>query len=135
MKVFFALLSGLLFGLGLIVSGMVRPDVVLGFLDPLGRWDPSLALVMIGALAVAFPGFALARRAGQEGACAPSARLDGRLVLGAALFGVGWGMAGYCPGPALASLAAGQMPALVILAGMLAGMGFWPLIERRIRAK
>lgn len=124
-----ALLAGALFGLGLAISGMTDPDKVLNFLDLAGRWDPSLALVMGGALAVSMPGFAWARgRARGLSDIAPSqppshspSRIDGRLLLGSALFGIGWGIAGYCPGPALASLAHGTTEALVFVAALLAG--------------
>lgn len=121
-----ALAAGLLFGCGLVVSGMVDPAKVLGFLDVAGDWDPSLACVMAGAIPVAALGFALARRLGRPVAPPPRA-IDGRLLGGAALFGVGWGLAGYCPGPALASLGFGLwQPALFVLA-MLAGMGLFRL--------
>ena len=108
-SILLALAAGLLFGLGLAVSGMTDPDKVLNFLDLFGRWDPSLALVMGGALAVSVPGFAWVRRRGNSVlgdalADAPSPRLDARLLAGSGLFGIGWGIAGYCPGPALASL-------------------------------
>ncbi|QNP39784.1 DUF6691 family protein [Lysobacter solisilvae (ex Woo and Kim 2020)] len=124
-RIAFALLAGLLFGLGLAVSGMTDPNKVLNFLDLAGRWDPSLALVMGGALAVTLPGYAWLRRRGcsYDGDAlppAPSPRLDPRLLVGSALFGIGWGIAGYCPGPALANLLhAGE--ALVFVAAMLAG--------------
>jgi uncharacterized protein len=120
-----ALLSGALFGLGLAVSGMTNPDKVLNFLDLAGSWDPSLALVMGGALAVSVPGFAWLRRrgrtlAGEALPPAPSPRIDGRLLAGSALFGIGWGIAGYCPGPVLANLAHAR-EAIVFVAAMLAG--------------
>jgi uncharacterized membrane protein YedE/YeeE len=106
----FASFAGLLFGLGLAVSGMTDPDKVLNFLDLAGRWDPSLALVMGGALVVTVPGFAWLRRRGRtlDGAALPippAGRIDARLVAGSLVFGIGWGIAGYCPGPALANLA------------------------------
>jgi uncharacterized membrane protein YedE/YeeE len=109
-RIAFATLAGLLFGLGLAVSGMTDPDKVLNFLDLAGRWDPSLALVMGGALVVTVPGFAWLRRRGctLDGAALPippTGRIDARLVAGGLLFGIGWGIAGYCPGPALANLA------------------------------
>lgn len=122
----FALFAGALFGLGLAVSGMTNPDKVLNFLDITGQWDPSLALVMGAALAVSIPGFAWVRRHSTTTACGdplqlPTAkRIDGRLLAGSALFGIGWGIAGYCPGPALANLAhAGE--AIAFVAAMLAG--------------
>lgn len=102
--------SGLLFGVGLAVSGMVDPLKVLGFLDVMGDWDPTLAFVMGGALAVTLPAFAAARSrtvavCGDPMAIPRGGRIDGRLLLGAALFGIGWGLAGYCPGPSFAGLA------------------------------
>ncbi|MEP6906750.1 MAG: DUF6691 family protein, partial [Pseudoxanthomonas sp.] len=108
-RLMIACLSGLLFGLGLAISGMTDPDKVLNFLDVAGSWDPSLALVMGAALAVALPGFAWVDRRGRSFThaplpAAPSPRIDARLLWGSALFGAGWGIAGYCPGPALANL-------------------------------
>lgn len=124
-RIVFALAAGSLFGLGLAVSGMTNPDKVLNFLDPAGQWDPSLALVMGGALAVSVPGFAWLRRRGRTLAGdalppAPSPRIDWRLVAGTALFGIGWGIAGYCPGPALANLAHAR-EAVVFVIAMLVG--------------
>ena len=124
-RIAIALLAGALFGLGLAVSGMTDPDKVLDFLDVAGRWDPSLALVMGGALLVAIPGFAWARKrraslCGDPLPAPPRTGIDARLLGGSALFGIGWGIAGYCPGPALANLAhAGEAIAFVI--AMLAG--------------
>lgn len=131
-----ALLSGLIFGLGLLVSGMADPGKVLGFLDLAGDWDPSLALVMGGAVAVGLLAFALAKRRGAtylgEPLQLPGSRaIDRRLVLGSTLFGIGWGIAGFCPGPALASLGTGSPKALLFVVGMLAGMGIFALLERR----
>lgn len=120
-------LLGLLFGIGLIVSGMADPAKVLGFLDPLGRWDPSLAFVMAGAVLVAFVGYRLAFRRGRP-LLAPSFQLptrtyiDQRLVVGAGLFGIGWGLGGFCPGPALVSLGLGSPGVLVFVPAMLLGM-------------
>ena len=127
MRVFSSLLAGLLFGLGLILSGMSNPAKVIGFLDLGGNWDPSLACVMGGAILVGLVAFRLARERGTallgEPMRVPGARgIDRKLVLGSLVFGVGWGLAGYCPGPALVSLASGgQQPLLFVLA-MLAGM-------------
>src|SRR3954466_34772 len=103
-----SLLCGLLFGAGLLISGMVQPAKVLGFLDIFGAWDPSLAVVMIAALAVSTPGFALVRNHAQpmlapECLWPAKTDVDHRLVMGSALFGVGWGLVGLCPGPALES--------------------------------
>lgn len=131
-KALFALLSGLLFGVGLAVSGMTSPDKVIGFLNVTGRWDPSLAAVMGAALLVATPLFALASRRGRalSGAvlCSPASQvIDRKLVGGAVLFGIGWGLAGLCPGPALINLAARPLPVGVFLAAMVAGL----LLSRR----
>jgi len=128
-----AALAGLVFGLGLLVSGMADPQKVLGFLDIAGTWDPSLALVMGGAIALGLPGFALARRRSRSLLGAPMqlpARqtIDAPLLFGSALFGIGWGLAGYCPGPALVGTAAGLGSAAIFSAAMLAGMllyGLW----------
>jgi len=120
-----ALASGLLFGFGLALSQMTDPDKVLNFLDVGGHWDPSLGLVMGGALLVTLPGFAWVRRRAraQPGPAtqAPAARIDRRLLAGSALFGIGWGIAGYCPGPALANLARGSGEAVVVVLSLLAG--------------
>jgi len=131
----FALVAGLVFGIGLLVSGMVNPAKVLGFLDLAGRWDPSLALVMAGAIAIGAIGFAVAsgRTTTVLGTpmLLPSARaIDRRLVVGGAVFGVGWGLAGFCPGPALVALGTGNLKALVFIAAMVAGMLAFEWIER-----
>ena len=138
MIAFASLLAGLVFGLGLIVSGMANPAKVLGFLDLAGHWDPSLAFVMAGAIAVGAVAFAVANRRALSFLGAqmrlPSARhIDRRLVLGSVLFGIGWGVAGFCPGPALVSLGMGEIKALVFVAAMLVGMGAFELFERRKR--
>jgi uncharacterized membrane protein YedE/YeeE len=130
-----AFIAGLVFGIGLIVSGLVNPAKVLGFLDLAGRWDPSLALVMGGAIAVGGIAFYAAgqRRMTLLGTpmLLPTARaIDGRLIFGSVLFGVGWGLAGFCPGPALVALGAGYMKALVFVAAMVAGMLMFEWIER-----
>lgn len=128
-------LVGLLFGLGLILSGMTDPGKVLGFLDLAGLWDPSLAFVMGGAIAVGALAFAVAKKRTRSflgGVMhVPTARdIDKRLVLGSLLFGVGWGLAGFCPGPAIVSAAAGQPKAMVFIAAMLAGMWLFEMLER-----
>ncbi len=135
MFVLSSLLAGLVFGLGLIVSGMANPAKVLGFLDLAGPWDPSLALVMGGAISVGFFAFLLARNRARSILGAemklPNARhIDRRLVLGSALFGMGWGVAGFCPGPGLVALGMGESKALVFVAAMLAGMAVFELIEK-----
>ena len=135
-----ALISGLLFGLGLAISGMFDPAKVLGFLDiaaiASGGWDPSLAFVMAGGLAVTVPAFQIARRWRQPVAAAefqtPRAQgLDVRLLLGALLFGIGWGLVGYCPGPALAALAFAVPGTIVFVLAMVAGMLLQAGLTRR----
>jgi len=131
-----SLLAGLVFGLGLIVSGMANPAKVLGFLDLAGAWDPSLALVMAGAIAVGLVAFLAARNRTVSllGAAMklPTARhIDRRLVLGSLLFGIGWGIAGFCPGPGLVALGMGEAKAVVFIAAMLVGMAVFELVERR----
>lgn len=135
MYVLSAFASGLVFGIGLIVSGMVNPAKVLGFLDLAGAWDPSLALVMAGAVAVGTVAFALAQRRATTlfgtPMALPTARvLDRRLVFGSLVFGVGWGLAGFCPGPALVALGVGKLKAVVFVAAMLAGMAVFEVAER-----
>lgn len=130
-----ALIAGLLFGWGLIGSGMTNPSKVLGFLDLAGAWDPSLAFVMGGALPVAALAFYVARQRsksvlGNPIALPASTRIDRRLVLGALTFGAGWGLAGFCPGPALASLAYGGAKPAVFCIAMLAGMALFEVVER-----
>jgi hypothetical protein len=131
-----ALLAGLIFGLGLLLSGMCDPSKVLGFLDLAGNWDPSLAFVMGGAIAVAAPAFAWAKRHQRSLLDArivipAGTRIDGRLLLGSAAFGIGWGLAGFCPGPALVSAAGGYGNALIFAAAMAAGMLLYSLTQRR----
>jgi uncharacterized membrane protein YedE/YeeE len=136
MAVFTSLLAGLVFGVGLILSGMADPGKVLGFLDLAGLWDPSLALVMVGAIAVGLVAFTVAGSRTKSllglDLKLPTARhIDRRLVGGSLLFGVGWGVAGFCPGPALAVLGMGELKAAVFVAAMLLGMGLFELLERR----
>lgn len=140
MKTISAALAGLVFGLGLILSGMSNPAKVLGFLDLAGRWDPSLALVMAGAVAVGALGFAWARKRsaslfGEPMRLPTATRIDRRLLLGSLTFGVGWGLAGYCPGPALASLLQGDIEPWLFVLAMLAGMALFELIERARAAR
>jgi hypothetical protein len=128
MKQIFALLSGLVFGLGLILSGMANPAKVLNFLDVFGTWDPSLAFVMGGAIAVTAPGFALLFRNwntpyfGRTFHVPTRNDLDPKLLTGAAIFGVGWGLGGFCPGPALTALPVAATGTLIFVPFMLAGM-------------
>ncbi|NLD14963.1 MAG: hypothetical protein GX665_07730 [Gammaproteobacteria bacterium] len=130
-------LLGLLFGLGLIISGMSNPAKVQGFLDLAGHWDPSLALVMGGAVGVGLLGFTLVVRRGRSllgGVLQLPTKtlIDRRLVIGSALFGIGWGLAGICPGPALVLPGAGQLvKGGVFIAAMLAGMLLFSLFKRR----
>jgi uncharacterized membrane protein YedE/YeeE len=130
-----AFLAGLLFGSGLILSGMTNPAKVLAFLDLAGQWDPSLAFVMVGAILVAALAFRVAGARARPlfGASVhlPAARhIDRRLVLGSLVFGLGWGLVGYCPGPALAALAVGGRPTLIFVAAMVAGMALFEVVER-----
>ena len=137
MKALSAFAAGLVFGVGLIVSGMTDPGKVIGFLDVAGNWDPSLAFVMGGAIFVGFFAFALAQRRAKTffgGAMhLPHNRdIDKRLVAGSALFGIGWGLAGFCPGPALVSFSSGQEKAAIFVAAMLGGMLIFTAAERLI---
>lgn len=134
-----ALAAGLIFGLGLILSGMTDPSKIIGFLDLAGRWDPSLAFVMGGAVLVGMVAFRFSR--GREKSLLgdvlrlPTARqIDRRLVLGGLAFGTGWGLAGYCPGPALVAAAQGGTQALIFVAAMLAGMAVYE-VQDRLAAK
>lgn len=122
-----ALVSGLIFGLGLSLSGMLDPMRVQGFLDVFGAWDPSLAFVLGGAVIVAFIGVAVSRRlkkpAFEAAFHLPGTQgIDQRLVVGSALFGIGWGIAGFCPGPALSALALGKVEIVVFVMTMVLGM-------------
>ncbi len=127
MNIFFALLSGLLFGIGLIVSGMANPAKVMGFLDITRVWDPSLAFVMGGAISVGFFAFRMAAKrkrplCGDKMHLPTANHIDKRLVGGALLFGIGWGLAGICPGPGLVLLGAGLSQGVIFVLAMLAGM-------------
>ncbi len=142
MRIIAALLSGLVFGFGLALSGMLNPVRVLGFLDLAGAWDPSLGFVLAGAVVVSAGGYLVSRRLARP-ALAPtfdipaSRRIDLRLVGGAALFGIGWGMAGFCPGPAIASLSLGYGKSVLFVAAMLVGMAafrFMPAAPRACHA-
>jgi uncharacterized protein len=132
-----AFAAGLVFGIGLILSGMTDPGKVIGFLDLAGRWDPSLAFVMGGAIVVGTFAFALAGRRGRTflgGALQLPARrdIDARLVSGSVVFGIGWGLAGFCPGPALVAFGAGINQAAIFVAAMLGGMVIYDAAERLI---
>ncbi|WP_426783656.1 DUF6691 family protein [Pseudomonas atacamensis] len=131
-----AFLAGLLFGVGLLLAGMANPTKVLAFLDVAGAWDFSLALVMVGAIATAIGPLTWARRQrksvlGNPMQLPARKELDRRLVGGSLLFGVGWGIAGICPGPAVTILLTGHWQAMVFVLAMLAGMGLFTLLETR----
>jgi uncharacterized membrane protein YedE/YeeE len=133
-----AFLSGLIFGVGLLLAGMANPAKVLAFLDIAGHWDPSLALVMGGAIPVSAIGFYLTRQRsaplfGDNFQVPSNRKLDKRLVLGALGFGVGWGLAGFCPGPALVALGTGSLKPVVFVAAMLSGMVIFEMLERKKR--
>lgn len=133
---FTSFLAGLVFGIGLILSGMANPDKVLGFLDLAGAWDPSLVLVMLGAIAIGLVAFAIAKRRNNSllglAMKLPGARhIDRRLIGGSLLFGVGWGLAGICPGPALVVLGMGEIKAVVFVIAMLVGMVVFELLDQR----
>ncbi len=139
MQVMMAFVVGLVFGIGLIVAGMTDPAKVQGFLDLAGQWDPSLAFVMGGAILVGMLAFQFAAKRerallGDIMRLPPATRIDGRLVFGGLAFGAGWGLAGFCPGPALASLATGRYEVLLFTGAMLAGMGIFEVLERRASA-
>ena len=140
MPAFFAFIAGLLFGLGLIVAGMANPAKILGFLDITGKWDPSLALVMVGAIAVGQVAFTLARRRTLSALGLPmqlpaAQAIDLPLVGGSLAFGIGWGLAGFCPGPALVALGAGYAKAVVFVVAMLLGMGVFELLSAARRRR
>lgn len=135
MHMLMSLTAGLVFGLGLILAGMTNPAKVLGFLDLAGNWDPSLAFVMAGAILVGSLAFYFAKGRARtwigEAMRVPTAtQIDRRLVLGSLAFGVGWGLAGYCPGPALVSVVQGGFKPLIFFGAMLAGMAAYEILER-----
>lgn len=136
MNALFSLLAGLVFGFGLILAGMANPAKVLGFLDLAGLWDPSLALVMGGAIAVGTLAFTVAKQRtlsllGLPMQLPKNRQIDRRLIGGSILFGVGWGLAGICPGPALVLVGSGEMQGLLFVVAMLVGMGAFEVLERR----
>jgi uncharacterized protein len=140
MRILAALISGTLFGLGLAVSGMMNPQKVIGFLDVAGAWDPTLAFVMGGALLVTIPAFRLIldrpRPVLADGFSLPTrSSLDARLLGGSALFGIGWGLSGFCPGPAVSALVTGLTPVFAFVAAMLAGMAFYAWLFERPAAE
>jgi len=130
-----ALVTGLIFGMGLLVSGMANPDKVLSFLDITGNWDPSLMLVMGGAIAVGVVAFTLTKGRthslwGEPLRFPTRQDLDSRLIMGSLGFGIGWGLAGFCPGPALVAFGTGAPKAIVFVVAMVAGMAMYELIEK-----
>ena len=131
---------GLLFGLGLLLSGMTDPGKVIGFLDIFGNWDPSLAFVMGGAIALGFFAFSLAKKKTSTFLGGPVHlpkfnQIDMPLMLGAILFGAGWGLAGFCPGPALVSMASGQVKAAAFVFFMILGMAVFELFDKMFKTK
>lgn len=140
MAAVFAFAAGLIFGLGLILSGMANPAKVLGFLDLAGSWDPSLAFVMGGAVLVTAVGFAVLRKrraslSGEPMRWPTATAIDTRLAVGSLTFGAGWGLAGFCPGPAVVAAAAGVPEALMFVAAMLAGMGIFSVLDARAASR
>jgi len=141
MPVLFASFAcGLLFGAGLLVSGMSDPLKVLGFLDLFGAWDATLAFVMLGAVAVSVAGFALARRRGAPVLASRSfwpdrTDINAQLLVGGGLFGIGWGLVGFCPGPALVNLAGLSLPVIAFVIAMAAGMFAYDLWQDRVPAQ
>lgn len=135
---FVALFSGLIFGLGLILSGMTDPAKVLSFLDVAGSWDPSLMFVMLGAISIGFFAFRSAKQRGRTLLSAPvhlpgTRTIDLRLILGSLLFGMGWGLAGICPGPGLILAASGETGGIIFVIAMLLGMFVFDLLEKHRR--
>jgi uncharacterized membrane protein YedE/YeeE len=135
-----ALLAGTLFGVGLAVSGMANPQKVIGFLDVAGEWDPTLLFVMGGALLVTIPAFRLILGRprpllADRFALPTKSALDGRLLGGAALFGVGWGLSGLCPGPAVVAMVTGLLPVFLFVAAMVGGMAIHMGIFERLSTK
>ena len=134
LKMLVNLFAGALFGLGLTISGMVNPAKIIGFLDFAGDWDPTLAFVMGGALLVTIPAFRpILRRLrpvlADEFDLPTKKDVDARLLAGSAIFGIGWGLAGFCPGPAVTALTSGLVPAFVFVAAMVAGMAVYKVVS------
>lgn len=132
-----AFISGLVFGIGLLISGMANPAKVLGFLDVAGKWDPSLALVMLGAIIIGLPAFYLAKRkkvafCGEAINLPTANNIDKKLILGSFAFGIGWGLVGFCPGPALVALGTGSIKAIVFTLAMIAGMLIFEILQHKI---
>lgn len=135
MQIMIAFVTGLIFGLGLILSGMTNPAKIIGFLDIFGDWDPALALVMIGALIVSATSFQLIKKNkktyfGQQLNLPANNKIDHKLIIGSLIFGIGWGLAGYCPGPALVSVMHGGYQPVIFVLSMLAGMGIFEIFNK-----
>jgi len=124
-----AVISGLLFGAGLAISQMTNPAKVMGFLDVTGSWDPTLVFVIGGALLVSAIAVRVEKRRSAASQPSPNASIDAQLLSGAILFGLGWGLAGFCPGPALAALATGSGKVLLFVTSMIAGMGLFEWLQ------
>ena len=136
MYIVFSFVTGLVFGLGLVISQMMSPAKVLGFLDVFGRWDPSLLLVMAGAVVISSIAVLMSKKRTATFLGTPmhmpTARdVDRRLIGGSIVFGIGWGLAGFCPGPALVALGTGHVKAFIFVIAMIAGMGLFELADRK----
>jgi uncharacterized membrane protein YedE/YeeE len=134
---FMAFISGLVFGMGLLISGMANPAKILGFLDLAGKWDPSLALVMVGAIIIGLPAFYLETRkkiafCGDAIDLPPTNNIDKKLILGSFAFGIGWGLVGFCPGPALVAVGTGSIKAIVFTLAMIAGMLIFEMLQSKM---
>ena len=135
MNILFSWIAGLIFGIGLIISGMTNPKKVIGFLDLAGAWDPSLAFVMVGGITIAIISFLLARRRtlsliGLPMRIPTQRHIDRRLIIGSLIFGIGWGLAGICPGPSLVLLGSGVPQGIVFVIAMIIGMGLFEWFNR-----
>jgi uncharacterized protein len=131
----FSLFAGLLFGVGLIFSGMTNPEKIIGFLDVTGKWDPSLLFVMLGAISISFFAFRRASKKsasilGQPMNIPTKKEIDVRLIVGSIIFGIGWGLAGYCPGPGIASIATSKLQPITFVIAMLFGMLAYEFTEK-----
>ncbi|MBC7751878.1 MAG: YeeE/YedE family protein [Candidatus Saccharibacteria bacterium] len=136
MNIFFSWLAGLVFGIGLIIAGMTNPAKVLGFLDITGLWDPSLAFVMVGGIAIASIGLLVAKKRtlsflGLQMRLPTSKHIDRPLILGGMIFGIGWGIAGICPGPALVLVGGGVFKGVIFVIAMIAGMTLFELFNHK----
>ena len=134
MKYIISFLSGLIFGLGLIISGMTNPAKVIDFLDVTGLWDPSLGFVMLGAISIAYFSFKIARKRkltymGLPIILPKTNTIDTRLIFGSVTFGIGWGLAGYCPGPGITSILTGHIEPILFVIAMVSGMLIYEILE------